>query len=95
MAKRKRDLEERRKAVEAKRRKKGKEDDSANKSASPAPMPGSTDRTGAPPPPSSDPFAMLESQNRNTQSESGNPLLQAADELLAQLEQQMLKGKAR
>ncbi|KAI0710006.1 hypothetical protein C8Q76DRAFT_798774 [Earliella scabrosa] len=95
MAKRKRDLEERRKAVEAKRRKKGKEDDSANKSASPAPMPGSADRTGVPPPPSSDPFAMLESQNRNTQSELGNPLLQAADELLAQVEQQMLKGKAR
>ncbi|KAI0330223.1 hypothetical protein GY45DRAFT_1251322 [Cubamyces sp. BRFM 1775] len=97
MEKRKREIEERRKLLEAKRRKvTGKEEGTPAATASPAPESGrSTPLSATAPPP--DPFAALEAQSSGTKGKAKMTEVPAnpADAFLAQLEQDIMKGKGR
>ncbi|OJT15212.1 Coiled-coil domain-containing protein 174 [Trametes pubescens] len=95
MEKRKRELEERRRLLEAKRRKVGgKEDPVAAKLPPPPKSEGATPAAASVP--TSDPFAALEALSGNTKGKSKmvEPAFNAADDFLAQLEQDIMKGKA-
>lgn len=94
MEKRKRDLEERRKVLEAKRRKVGGKEDAVGTKPSPAPVSGRS-TPAAVTAPASDPFAALEAQSGNAKGKRkmAEPAFNSADAFLAQLEQDIIKGK--
>lgn len=94
MEKRKRELEERRKVLEAKRRKVGGKEDAFASKPSPAPESGRS-TPAAVTTLASDPFAALEAQSGNAKGKRkmAEPAFNAADAFLAQLEQDIVKGK--
>ncbi|KAL7279020.1 hypothetical protein ACG7TL_006853 [Trametes sanguinea] len=97
MEKRKREIEERRKLLEAKRRKvatpKELKEDSIQPSAPVAVGSTSTPSAAAHP----DPFAALEAHSTETKAKGkdAEPTINSADAFLAQLEQDIMKGKGR
>ncbi|OSD06315.1 hypothetical protein PYCCODRAFT_1464274 [Trametes coccinea BRFM310] len=97
MEKRKREIEERRKLLEAKRRKvatpKELKEDSIQPSAPVAVGSTSTPSASAHP----DPFAALEAHSTETKAKGkdAEPTINSADAFLAQLEQDIMKGKGR
>ncbi|KAI0368746.1 hypothetical protein BV20DRAFT_968832 [Pilatotrama ljubarskyi] len=98
MEKRKRELEERRRLLEAKRKKVGGEDDASAAKASPIPQSGGSAPTSITTvTPSADPFAALEARSMDTKGKGKmeEPAVNAADAFLAQLEQDIIKGKGR
>ncbi|EIW57307.1 uncharacterized protein TRAVEDRAFT_37807 [Trametes versicolor FP-101664 SS1] len=94
MEKRKRELEERRKVLEAKRRKVGGKEDAVAARPSPAPETGRS-TLAAVTAPAADPFAALEALSGHAKGKSkmAESTFNAADAFLAQLEQDIIKGK--
>ncbi|KAH9902782.1 hypothetical protein C8Q73DRAFT_634712 [Cubamyces lactineus] len=96
MEKRKREIEERRKLLEAKRRKVTAKEGTPAASASPAPDSGRSTPLPAVAQPT-DPFVALEARSLDTKGETkmAETPVNPADAFLAQLEQDIMKGKSR